>query len=200
MKFIPEHVQSSFEEVKKLMEANSTLTLVTQGERPRVGLYNYYLKDKTFYIHMGKKDEQLLDLKKNPGALVFFSEVLSVIPSFWVDQRYGGAINNFFKYSEFECTTTLLETPKEILPILKEMLELYQKEKDYDPLDIESEIYRHKFAMLTVVELKIESQRTKWNLGQTKPREAFFNIIEQLVKRREGQDLKTAEEMKKLQL
>lgn len=201
MRFVPEHEVQSIEEVLTLVKAQTMLGLVSVHEnQPRFGLYNFILKDQTFYIHLGKKDEQLLHLRANPIALITFSQVLSVIPSFWIDERYGGAINNFFRYVEFECEAIFLETPEEILPLLKDMLEAYQEERRYEPLDTQSAIYRPKFAMLSVVELKIRSMRTKWNLGQTKPREAFRNAIAQLEKRKGDLDLQTASEMRKLNL
>ena len=198
MRFPDIQHQDDRNELASFLRQISVGTLVTVSElQPKVGLYNYLYTDDSFYIHIGRKDEQALQLQRNPNCQFVFSEVLSVIPSFWIDERYGGAINNFFKYLEFDCTARFISETGETLKVMQRLLDHYQATRRYDPLDTESEIYREKFAMITMLELTVKSSRSKWNFGQAKPRAAFLNIIRQLELRREPKDEQTALEMRK---
>lgn len=202
MKFPEIQHQSDQKEIERLFNSQTTCQIITINEsgRPRVGVYNFISKDDKFIVHIGKKDEQTKDLERDANCLVVFQDILSVIPSFWIDERYGGAINNFFRYAEFECTSRIIGNAQEMVPFMQDMLDGFQSEHRYDPLDPKSEVYREKFAMLSIVELTVLNSRTKWNLGQAKPKAAFDNVIKQLEIRREGKDEITASEMKRWKL
>lgn len=199
MRFHNYHAQLNREEIEQLVKSQPLGLLITSsgGEFPKTGLYNAVLEKDRFYLHLGRTDEQVYDLRKNKLCQFIYSESLSVIPSYWIDGLYGGAINNFFKFAEFQCEARMIEEPKELLQVMQRMMDSYQAEKNYLPLDPEHEVYRDKFKIICAVELKILSLRTKWNLGQTKPLEAQENILKQLKLRNKTSDAKTAMEMRK---
>lgn len=196
MRFPPQHKPLN-QEVKCLIDKSRMLTLLT-GESAaslEIGLYNFIFHENSFWIHLGRTDEQTKALQRDGLCKVMISEQLSVIPSHWIDKAYGGAANQFFRYADFKCSGRIVTDFKEMQSVLQIMLDQYQPERGYADLDPKSEVYASKFQMIVIIELKIESQRAKWNLGQTKPREAYENIIVELKKRNQGLDFETAEAM-----
>ncbi len=199
MRFHRQHEQTRPKEIETLVVNQSLGLLITSSgsKAPKTGLYNTIFKQDRFYLHLGRTDEQTADLRENNKCQFVFSESLSVIPSYWIDEQYGGAINQFFKFVEFSCTARIIEDNFELNEVMQKMMDHYQSEKNYVPLDPNHEVYRDKYKMICAVELKINATRTKWNLGQTKPESARKNILKQLKIRSKSSDLKTAFEIEK---
>lgn len=197
MRFHKFHEQRNTEELKAFVKNQSLGLLITFSgdEKTKLGLYNAHFDGTRFLIHLGRTDEQTLDLLKNKKCQFVFYETLSVIPSYWIDERYGGAINNFFKFAQFDCEGRVIEELGELQEAMQILMDHYQPEKLYDPLDVHSEVYADKFKMICAIELKVQSVRSKWNLGQTKVNKAQKNILKQLKVRNSLLDSKTAQAM-----
>lgn len=199
MRFHKQHEQTENTEIKRLIEHQPTALLITFSEEGAVhlGIYNILFQNDLFFLHIGRTDEQANDLEINSKCVLVFQDILSVIPSYWIDERYGGAINQFFRYAEFHCEAKRIENGEEMTNILQPMLDRFQKERLYDPLDPSADIYRDKFQAICCIELTPHSFRTKRNVGQTKPFTAFTNVISRLRLSGETTDARTADEMER---
>ncbi|MBI1861813.1 MAG: FMN-binding negative transcriptional regulator [Deltaproteobacteria bacterium] len=199
MRFHRHHEQGDWNEVEGFVRSRESALLVTRGPQGEnhFGVINTVFVGGRIVIHIGRTDEQARDLAREARAQLVFHEPLSVIPSYWIDRRYGGAINQFFRYAECECWARVITEGKEMTLLLQRMLDRFQAERSYDPLDSEGEVYREKFLAIECAELEPVAWKTKWNLGQAKPLEAFENVIRELERRAEGPDRATAREMVK---
>lgn len=195
MRFHGQHNQSDPKEIEQLVRQVGAGLLVTEHPRLEHGVYHAVWDADRFFIHLGRTDDQCRSLVASPRCRFIFLDMLSVIPSYWIDARYGGAANQFFRYAEFECTVRVIQEPSQMMDALQKMMDHFQPEGNYDPLDPVAEVYRDKLNAIAIGELTPVACRSKWNLGQSKPSAAFDNVIRQLQLRNKGQDRRTAEEM-----
>jgi len=199
MQFYSYYKQANTKEVESLSQDSSfcLLSTVSPSGIPHLGIFNPLQIEGRFYLHMNRKDEQVADLKERPKALLSFLDFLSVIPSYWVDEHYAGAATAYYRYAEWECTVELFEEPPSMLPVLQMMMDRYQPEQKYDPLNPELPIYKASFASIVVLKLTPVSSRTKWKLGQNRPMEIRNRVMTELKLRARDNDIRAAEEMEK---
>ncbi len=187
-------------ELRNLIDSQemSYLLTVNSSQEIKVGALNHFYDGLHFYYHLNKNDEQVESLKSNAKAKIFFHDFLSTIPSYWVDEKYAGAATSYYRYAEFNCSVEMIAEPEKIMQVLQLMMNVHQPEKKYEPLHVESKTYKGSFASLVIAKLSVDSSRTKWKLGQNRPREARLKVVDELKKRGQGHDLRTAQEVMKI--
>lgn len=170
--------------------------LVTQsgdGE-PQIGWFNASPVEGAFLVHLANEDVQARSLRERPQALLSFSEILSTIPSYWVDPQDGGRATNYYLHVEFQCRAEVLEGAP-AMEALRAMMRDYQKEGGYLDLDRHPQVYAGYYPRLLVGRLKILSQKAKWKLGQNLDLGLRQGIQAKLLERGRPEDLRTAQEM-----
>jgi predicted FMN-binding regulatory protein PaiB len=198
MKDLQETIQSDPRELEDLYESQSTCLLVTEGsEGAGIGVFNPIRLNGKFYLHLGRHDKQVKDLRFKAKAKVVFQDILAVIPSYWVDENYAGAATTYYRYAELDCRVRILDTPEGQLPIYEGLMRKFQPEGRFEKLDPESPIYEQSFRSLVVLELDVEQVRSKWKLGQNRPVETRLRVAQELEKRARGADLRAAAEIRK---
>ena len=148
-----------------------------------------------FVFHFNRSDEQFKSMKANGCVKIVFDEILAVIPSYWVEEKYAGAATTYYRYAEFECSVQCIEEPREMVAKFEALMKHYQPEGKYEKLEADSPIYEKSFKMLGIAECTVTGKRTKWKLGQNRPVETRRRIIEQLRARGKGNDVRAAEQV-----
>ncbi len=183
MRFYPYYEENSplvRAEFIKSQNHGSLLTVKEVGVN--IGIFNHHLKGDKLYLHLQKDDEQLVDLGKNPRCQFVIYEFLAVIPSHWVEARYGGAATSYYRYLEFDCEAKILEIDA-FVKALRGMLEHYQPEGKYDPIEKDSKLYKGSIAQIVGLELTSIATRSKWKLGQNRPTETRLKVARHLFER-----------------
>lgn len=197
MKFYNYYEQKNLAEIDRLITETPYCLLLTQDmAKPRTvtGLFNHVYDGKNFYLHLNKTDEQVAALDSGRAQLVFH-DMLALIPSYWVEEKYAGAATAYYRYAEFDCDVALERTPAGMIQALQLLMNHHQPEGHYDPLSADSSIYETSLAMLVIAKLTPTARRTKWKLGQNRPVETRMKVVENLRARAKGNDLRAAEEV-----
>ncbi len=198
MKFYPYYNANSNDEIFKFIQSQKYCELITwsQSSRPKVGIFNpIFISDK-IYIHLLSSDEQIPDLDSEK-ALVIFHEFLCTIPSYWVEEKYAGAATSYYLYVELDCSVKKIINPMEISKLLTQMMQQYQPEGKFEFINPESKTYKASIHSLVILELKIESIRSKFKVGQNRSVETRNKILDHLRTRNSLNDKKAIEEVLK---
>ncbi|MBI3505061.1 MAG: FMN-binding negative transcriptional regulator [Proteobacteria bacterium] len=192
------YAQNDEAEIDRLTRSQPTALLVTRGEKDQeasFGVFNPVFLGRSAYIHLGARDEQVRQLRETGRATLVFQDILAVIPSYWVDARYGGAATAYYRYAELRCSAVVLDDPAELVRVMQSMMDRFQPEKGYAPLDSSSELYRKSFAAIVGVRLDPVEVRAKWKLGQNRPQSVRLEVARRLRERGTPSDLRAAEEI-----
>jgi predicted FMN-binding regulatory protein PaiB len=160
-------------------------------------VFNPVCHDGKLYLHLNRRDDQVKTLRRTRCAKLVFQDILAVIPSHWVDQRYGGAATTYYRYAEIDCEATLVEAPEDMRAFLEAMMARFQPEGRFDPLDPASPVYADSYEMILVVVFAPGKTVAKWKLGQNRSLAERETVMARLRERRQGHDLRTADEMRK---
>lgn len=186
------------ENIFKFAKTQDYTTLIIHFKNDvRIGLFNPLFQEKKVYLHLNKNDIQIRQPNENPQAKLTFTEILTLIPSYWIDPNDGGKATMYYRHLELQYSSKVYNKTTELLPILQKMLQHYQNEGAYQPLTINNKLYQSAFATLNIVELKPQKQQTRWKLGQNLPIEKRKEIIAKLTARNKPDDLKSAKLIEK---
>lgn len=187
-------MQESEAEIDALVDSQPTALLVTSL---RAGIFNPVRVGGAFVLHLHRKDEQILALREDPRALLVFQDILATIPSHWIDEHYGGAATQYYRFAEYEVSARVIEDPEQIRAPLQAMLDRFQPEGGYTALDPEHKLYKGSFGEIVLVELAVVARRTKWKLGQNRPEAKRREVIAHLRERGRPRDAEAAREVEK---
>jgi predicted FMN-binding regulatory protein PaiB len=164
---------------------------------PRAGWTNASPAGPGFMVHLASDDPQAAALRAGSGATLLFSEVLSTIPSHWVDPEDGSRATNLYLAVEYRCAVQVLDTGPRAASALASMLIHYQPEGGHRSMDPEDPLYAAKLKALCVAHLNVVERRSKWKVGQVWSPEKRLEIMEKLTKRGRPEDLRSGEEMRR---
>jgi predicted FMN-binding regulatory protein PaiB len=197
MKLQPAFDQPDPAQVQALLRRVRLGLLVTQDADgwPQLGWTNAPAYEGGFMLHLSNGDPQAAALRRQPRALLAYSETLATIPSHWVDPRDGGRATNYYLHAEFDVQAELLEGPAAVAA-LQALMQAYQPEGGYAaPLAEHPQVYGRYYPQLTVARLQVLATRTKWKLGQNLPQPLRLSLIAKLRERGRPEDQRTADEM-----
>ncbi len=197
MQFYGYYAQPSAARVRALVDERPYCELLTTGPDglPHLGLFNHRFDGDEFLLHLNRADEQVADLRARAEAVVSVTDVMALIPSYWVDERDGGAATMYYRHAEFRCRARLIEAPGEMTPYLTRLMDHFQPEGGFDALDHAAPVYARLYKMLVLVALTPVSSRTKWKVGQNRPADLRQRVVEQLKARGRDGDLRAAAEV-----
>ena len=182
-------------EITRLLDSQELGRLLTVGAdgTPHIGLYPFVHDERSVDLHLVRADEQIADLRERPTCVFEVDEVLGVIPSYWVHPQYAGSATAYHRTVIYECVASVIEDPEAIAAQQRRLLDRYQPEGGYRPLDPEDALYRGALAQLAAVTLRIVRCRPKWKLGQNRPPEARRAVIAELRRRGRPNDARAAD-------
>ncbi len=191
--------QENFAEILDLIESQSTCLLQTLSvtQEIQVGLFNPLQLNGRIYFHLHRGDEQLSTIRHNPVCQLLFQDVLALLPSHWVDDRYAGAATTFYRYAQLNCQCKIIEDPGEQSRFLQAFMARYQPEGGYQPISGESMVYKGSLKTIAILECEITEYTGKWKLGQNHSLERRHRLIERFRERAEGNDRRCAYEIEK---
>lgn len=160
-------------------QTNISLVTFTKNTRPKIGIFNPLVEENKIYLHFARKDKQVKDLRENNKASLIFYEFVGQVPSYWVDEKYGGAATLFYRYVEIQAKAKLIEDSEGMIPILERMLKFAQPEGGYESLK-DMSIYGNAYKSILVAEFELEEMIVKWKLGEALSFEKRKEILKKL--------------------
>jgi predicted FMN-binding regulatory protein PaiB len=182
-------------EIDRFVQDQELGRLVTAGRdgTPHIGLYPFVYDGATVDLHLVSDDEQMRDLRAHPACVFEVDEVLGVIPSYWVSRENGAAATAYHRTVIFECTASVVADPVYLAAQQTRLLERYQPEGGYRPLDASDPLYRGMLGVLSAVRLEIRNVRPKFKLGQNRPAETRRAVAAELRRRGRPNDARAAD-------
>jgi predicted FMN-binding regulatory protein PaiB len=169
------------------------LVTVSADGVPHLGLYPFVYDGATVDLHLVATDEQIADLRARRACLFEVDEVLGVIPSYWVSKEHAGSATAYHRTVIFECEATVIAEPAAIAAQQRRLLDRYQPEGGYKPVDPEDPLYRGMLGMLAAVRLDIKAVRPKFKLAQNRTPDQRRGVIAELRKRGRPTDARAAD-------
>ncbi len=181
--------------IARLLDSQELGRLVTVGPEgmPHIGLYPFVHDVQTVDLHLVRADEQIADLRERPACVFEVDDVLGVIPSYWVHAEYAGSATAYHRTVIYECVASVTEDPEAIAAQQRRLLDRYQPEGGYRPLDPGDPLYRGALGQLAAVTLRITRCRPKFKLGQNRPPETRRAVIRELRRRGRPNDARAAD-------
>jgi predicted FMN-binding regulatory protein PaiB len=147
---------------------------------PHIGLYPYWQGDGVVELHLHKDDEQLVDLAANDRCVFEVDEVLAVVPSYWVHPENAVMATAYHRSVLFDCTATTTADPEVLANQQRRILERYQPEGRYRPVEASDPMYRGMIGMLVAVRLEVSRRRAKFKLAQNRTPELRAKVVREL--------------------
>ena len=186
------------DEVRAFVSAARLGRLVTTGaEFPHLGLYpfTHALTDEEgiFELHLNRADEQIADLRARSSCLFELDEVLSTIPSSWVDDRNASFATAYHRTIAFECVATLNDDPAALARQQGRLLVRYQPGVSHKPLTADDPMYAGMLRALVAIRLDIKATKIKFKLGQNRDFATRAKIVAHLRERGSEIDRRSAD-------
>ncbi|MGM0844876.1 MAG: FMN-binding negative transcriptional regulator [Bacillota bacterium] len=184
MMFIPKEFKvEDQEQLLKFIEENSFGILFSNDEEgPKATHLPFILvhKEKPELIgHMAKANHQWKTLSETK-ALVVFSGPHSYISASWYKEKKNVPTWNYVAV-HVQGTVEIIEEENELLSILKQSVNFYEKEYDNPwKMEHEPETVERLIKGIVGFKIKIEVLEGKWKLNQNKSKENKKNVIENL--------------------
>ena len=182
-------------ELDRFVESQELGRLITVGAdgTPHIGLYPFVHDSQTVDLHLVRADEQIADLRERATCVFELDDVLGVIPSYWVHKEYAGSATAYHRTVIYECVASINEDPSAIAAQQRRLLDRYQPEGGFRPLDPRDPLYAGAFRQLAPVSCHITRCRPKFKLGQNRPPEARRAVIAELRRRGRPNDARAAD-------
>lgn len=176
--------------------ARMALLLLRDAEgRPLAGWTNAAPAGPGFIVHVAADDPQAGPLRAEARATLVFSEILSTIPSYWVDAEDGSRATNLHLHAEYDCAIQVLDEKAAATGALADLMRSFQAEGGHRPIHTEEALYGPKIKALCVAYLSVQTLRTKWKVGQIWPLAKRLEIVQKLKERGRPEDLRSVAEM-----
>jgi predicted FMN-binding regulatory protein PaiB len=195
MKDYPEFRARSREEIDELLASQrlGRLIAVDPDGWPQVGLHPYTWDQGVLEVHLVNSDEQLAALRGQTRAVFEVDDVLSAAPSHWLDEEDATNADHFYRCVILRGPMTLSNDIAGVESHLRRLLEKYQPERRYAPIDRKDPRYGKYMAALTLIRIEAQEIRTKFKLAQRTSVEDRAEIVRQLRERADVRDLKSAD-------
>ncbi len=151
---------------------------------------NFVSINKEIFFHGAKKGKKIDIIKDNNNASFSVVESYSQLPSYFsTDTGNASPATHMFKSIIIDGTIEFMEDYKQKANALEFLMQKYQKEGGYKPLN--DEIYKKIINATFLYKLVPQKTSAKFHLGQDYNEERFNRVCEHLKQRGTAKDLKT---------
>ena len=191
--------EASHDEIAALLSSQRLVRLVTIDADgiPRIGVHVFVHDGLTVELHLVSDDPQLDDIRRGSPAVIEADEVLSSVPSHWMDPVDATNADQFYRCASLWGSTEMSTDVDAIAAHLRGIMGRYQPEGQHAEVSADHELYRKQITRLTVVRVRGTSVRSKFKLAQRTGREERQQIVNGLVQRGGPLDKRTAELIEK---
>ena len=184
-----------FTEVAKAAEIGE-LGLITVDGHPRVVPVNFAAIGEIVYFHGALEGEKFERIRDDGRCSFSMVKSYSLVPSYWTAPRHACPATHFFKSVEIRGHGSIVDDPAEKAAALQALMEKYQPEGGFEPIDADKRMYVKSLERVGV--FRITGPWTaKVKFGSNEPEKVRLAWIEGLRERNAPMDLETADEIEK---
>lgn len=174
------------------------LGVITTDGYPRVIPVNFASEGRIIYFHGASAGEKFDLLQKSPKVTFSIDITYSFIPSHWFSKENGCNATMFYKSALVKGVGRVVSGEAEKIAGLNLLMEKYQPEGGYLPMDESLDIYRKVIKATALYKIEPDEISVKINFRRKSSKEYNLNLIDKLRERGTPVDLKTAAEIEKL--
>lgn len=180
--------------VVDLLSSQRMVRLVTiDGDGiPRIGVHVFVHDGLEVELHLVSDDPQLDDIRRGSPAVIEVDEVLSTVPSHWMDPADATHADQFYRCASLWGAAETTTETEAVAAHLRGIMARYQPEGQHAPVVADHELYRRPIGRLTLVRVRGTALRSKFKLAQRTGREDRGAIVRGLEERGGEQDARTA--------
>ena len=171
------------------------LSLLSEEEPYGVAL-NFAYVEGTLFFHGAKEGRKVDAIKAHSRASFLAVRPYAYIPSYFSQTTLASPATQFFASVHFFGAIELIEEAEVKASALNALMQKYQKEGKYDPVDTNNPAYKHVLEKTGVYKLTPTTWSMKLKVGQNLTHERFAHFIEELEKRNAAGDKETIEMMR----
>ncbi len=164
---------------------------------PRVIPLNFVFVGEHIFFHGGTHGEKYSLFAYTPKVTFSVDVPYALIPSYWVDSERACAITQFFKSVLIRGRGQLIKNQHEKLRALQAIMEKYQPERRFSPLELTSSVYAKAFERVAIFRIDIEDISVKYNFGQRLEPSKLDQILTKITQRNTTNDRATILEIHK---
>lgn len=174
------------------------LGIITPDGYPRVVPMNFAADGEIIYLHSANEGEKYEVMLTSP-KVTFSAEIdYAYIPSYWTSKISAGTATMFYKSTLIKGQGNVLDDDAERIHGLQLLMDKYQPEGGFEPLKIDSKIYRHLMKATAVYKIIPHHVDVKINFREKKSREYNEMLIRRLKERNGPRDDATIFEIQKI--
>jgi nitroimidazol reductase NimA-like FMN-containing flavoprotein (pyridoxamine 5'-phosphate oxidase superfamily) len=175
------------------------LALVTPSGWPRAVALNFCALGGRIYFHGALDGEKHAAADVPGGARAGFTMTVpySMIPSTWSAPDHACPATHFFKSVEIKGRCVLVDDPAEKARALQALMDKYQPEGGFRPIDAADPRYAKALEGVGVFRIDPESWSGKVKFGQNEPERLRRRFVAELRRRAGPMDLETADEIER---
>lgn len=174
------------------------LGIITPDGYPRVVPFNFAVLDRLVYLHGAAHGETFEYMSRGEKVTFSIDLAYSSLPSFWTSKISACASSMLYRSALVKGRGSIVTEGAEKVRGLTRLMEKYQPEGGYQPIDAESRTYRNIFKATAVYCIKPDIITFRVSMRQKKSRPYNLALIKKLEERGHPIDLETAREIEKL--
>jgi len=175
------------------------LGIMTPNGYPRIVPLNFVAIERRIYFHGATEGEKFEALTSEPKVTFNVDRLYAIIPSDWIANRgYACPATTFYKSITIKGKGRSISDLTEKAESLQRIMEKYQPQGGYQPIDASNEMYKKPLEEVAVFRIDPEQLDFKKQFGQSLSAEVRREVIERLFERNLGNDHLAAAEIRKM--
>ena len=180
-------------QIASLLDTTGVGRLVTVTPAgPAVGIFPFVRLDGHIEIHLNSKDPQLAALRADPRCAFQVDDILSPVPSHWVDPADAKFADVLYRAVTIHGRAEIIADSKRIARHLEDLLAKHQPDGTHTRLDAAPALYAPALGRITMVRIPEAERTAKFRLSQQEPPSTRRIIANRLRQRGSDRDVHTA--------
>ncbi len=183
----------SKDKIKEFLDGESTGRIASLDEDgyPQIIPMNFVFIDNVIYMHSHTKGEKLQNIQKNDKVGFEVDKNLEFLPSYFSDPNDASVADTFYISVVMKGKATIVTDKKEKTLALNRLMEKYQPEGGYDPINTQMSVLDN----VAVIKINPNSIRGKYKIGQNLKNDAKIEMARKIFERNSATSKNTLEVM-----
>ncbi|HEX2208507.1 MAG TPA: FMN-binding negative transcriptional regulator [Longimicrobium sp.] len=168
------------------------LVTVDPGGEAHVGIFPFVPAGTVVQLHLTNHDPQLEHLRARGRCLFQVDDVLTTIPSYWIDPEVATYADLYYRSVTLRGRAEVTASGPGLVAHLDALLERHQGTGRHAPVAEKPELYGAALTRLSLVEITVDDVLVKFKLGQQEPSAVRTAIASCLRERAGASDIAAA--------
>ena len=171
----------SKEKIKEFLDQQHVgrISSIDENGYPQIIPMNFVFLNDIIYMHSFKRGEKLENIKKNPKVGFEVDRELEFLPSYFEDPKDASLADTLYISVVIKGIAIIISDKNEKVKALNGLMEKYQSEGKYEPLNSEMDVLDE----VAVIKVTPESMRGKYKIGQNLQKEKRVKLANQILER-----------------